>query len=155
MHRHARAAYPDECCGLITGPPPAEDGGEDARLRLFPCRNVQDEMHARDPQAYPRTGRRAFLIDPFEFERILREAEEAGEVLRGIFHSHPDEDAYFSREDRDAALPFGDIPSFPHAAHIVMSVRAGAVCGQKVFLWDAGRKDFVARDLEVAGETGG
>ncbi len=149
MHAHARGAYPEECCGLIVGP-----AGEDASLRLLPCRNLQNEMHAKDPQAYPRTARRAFLIDPFEFERILKEAEEAGESLRGIFHSHPDEEAYFSKEDEAAAVPFGDVPSFPDAEHVVMSVREGVVRGQKVFAWDAGRKAFVESALEIYGEAG-
>ena len=153
MHRHARAAYPDECCGLIVGPAPAE-GNHEERLSLLPCKNVQNEMHERDPEIYPRTARRAFLIDPFEFERIVKRAEEAGEVVRGIFHSHPDEDAYFSREDVDAAVPFGDIPAFPDAAHVVMSVREGAVLGQKVYSWDAAQKRFIESELEIFGETG-
>lgn len=153
MGGHARAAYPDECCGVIVGPPAGESNGDPRRLRVHLLRNLQNEMHAKDPGSYPRTARRAFLIDPFALERILREARERGEVLRAIFHSHPDEDAYFSREDRDAAVPFGDVPSYPEAAHIVMSVREGQVRGAKVFRWDAGAKDFVAGDLEVAERT--
>lgn len=151
MHRHAREAYPDECCGLILGAPRAEEG---VGFRLLPCRNVQNEMHERDPEAYPRTARRAFLIDPFEFERVLKGAREAGEVVRGIFHSHPDEDAYFSREDEAAALPFGDCPSFPEAEHVVMSVREGVVRGQKVFAWDEERKGFLESELQIAEEAG-
>lgn len=142
MSVHLRAAYPDEGCGLIVGPPPggAADGVE--RMRLIPCRNMQNEMHARDPESYPRTARRAFLIDPFEMERILQKAKKGGEVLRGIFHSHPDEDAYFSQEDKDAAVPFGDIPSFPEVEHIVVSVRKGEVREGKSFFWDPDQKDF-------------
>ena len=153
MRRHAREAYPDECCGLILGPPRAEGEKEEA-LALLPCRNVQNEMHEKDPEIYPRTARRAFLIDPFEFERIVKKAEEAGEVVRGIFHSHPDEDAYFSQEDMDAAVPFGDIPAFPDAEHIVMSVRDGVVLGQKVFSWEAEEKFFVESELEILEEAG-
>ncbi len=147
MCDHAKAAYPDECCGVILGPP--EGGG----LRLIPCRNIQDEMHARDPEAYPRTARRAYLIDPFEFERVLGEARERGEVLRGIFHSHPEEDAYFSQEDREAAVPFGDIPSFPLAEHVVMSVRDREVRDFKVFRWGKEEKDFLPGDFEVEEEA--
>ncbi len=153
MHRHARETYPDECCGLIIGPPSAK-GHKTEALQLLPCRNVQNEMHAKDPEFYPRTARRAFLIDPFEFERIVRRAEEAGEVVRGIFHSHPDEDAYFSQEDEDAAVPFGDIPAFPDAEHIVMSVREGVVLGQKVYSWNAGQKTFIESELEIYEEAG-
>ncbi|MYA98001.1 MAG: M67 family metallopeptidase [Nitrospinae bacterium] len=153
MHRHARGAYPDECCGLIIGPPRTE-GEREETLALLPCKNVQNEMHEKDPEFYPRTARRAFLIDPFEFERIVRRAEEAGEVVRGIFHSHPDEDAYFSQEDVDAAVPFGDIPAFPDAEHVVMSVREGEVLGQKVYSWDAEQKTFIENDLVILEEAG-
>ncbi|MBI4251566.1 MAG: Mov34/MPN/PAD-1 family protein [Candidatus Tectomicrobia bacterium] len=153
MQGHARAAYPEECCGVIVGPPPGEANGDPRRLRLHLLRNLQDEMHARDPGSYPRTARRAFLVDPFELERILREARARGEVLRGIFHSHPDEDAYFSPEDRDAAVPFGDVPSYPEAVHIVMSVREGQVRGAKVFRWDRASQDFLAGDLDVVDRT--
>ncbi len=152
MYAHARDAYPDECCGVILGPPPSDVGHD--KLRLHPLRNVQNEFHERDPESYPRTARRAYLIEPFEFERILREAREKGEVLRGIFHSHPDEDAYFSQEDKDAAVPFGDVPSFPDAEHIVMSVCGGEVRGYKVFRWEREAKDFIEAELVVAAESG-
>ena len=134
--------------------PPACAEDKEETFALSPCKNVQNEMHEKDPEIYPRTARRAFLIDPFEFERIVRRAEEAGEAVRGIFHSHPDEDAYFSQEDVDAAVPFGDIPAFPDAEHVVMSVREGVVLGQKVYFWDAEQKTFVESDLEIFEEAG-
>ncbi|MDP7369802.1 MAG: M67 family metallopeptidase [Nitrospinota bacterium] len=157
MSRHAEDAYPEECCGLILGPPAGPPSNEAARngreeVRLFPVRNVQNEYHERDPETYTRTARRAYLIDPFEFERILGEAKESGEVLRGIFHSHPDEDAYFSQEDKDVAVPFGDIPSFPDAEHVVMSVRERRVRDFKVFRWSTEEKDFAGGELAVDGE---
>jgi adenylyltransferase/sulfurtransferase len=150
MYAHAKAAYPEECCGVIVGPPPADlDRNGHEEMRLLPLRNVQNEYHERDPESYPRTARRAYLIDPFEMERILQEARENGEVLRGIFHSHPDEGAYFSQEDKDAAVPFGDVPSFPDAKHIVLSVRDQEVQGYKVFRWAAETKDFIEGDLFI------
>ena len=118
-------------------------------MSVFPVRNVQNEYHKRDPKTYTCTARRAFLIDPFEFERILQKAKRKNEVLRGIFHSHPDEEAYFSREDKNAAVPFGDIPSFPEAEHIVMSVRDRQVVDSKVFLWSAADKDFFEGEFVV------
>ena len=75
-------------------------------------------------------------------------------MIRGIFHSHPDEDAYFSQEDMDAAVPFGDIPAFPDAEHIVMSVRGGEVLRQKVFSWEAEGIFFVESELEIPEEAG-
>lgn len=152
MNAHLRAAYPDEGCGLIVGPAPRSVADGADRMRLIPCRNMQNEMHARDPESYPRTARRAFLIDPFEMERILREAKAAGEVLRGIFHSHPDEDSYFSQEDKAAAVPFGDVPSFPDVEHIVVSVREGEVRESKAFHWDQEKKDFAEGRVSILEE---
>ena len=54
----------------------------------------------------------------------------------------------------DAAVPFGDIPAFPDAGHVVMSVREGVVLGQKVYYWDAEQKTFVESDLEIFEEAG-
>ena len=93
-------------------------------------------------------------VDTALVRRFVRRAEEAGEVVRRIFHSHPDEDAYFSQEDVDAAVPFGDIPAFPDAGHVVMSVREGVVLGQKVYYWDAEQRTFVESDLEIFEEAG-
>ena len=53
----------------------------------------------------------------------------------------------------DAAVPFGDIPAFPDAEHVVMSVREGVVLGQKVYSWDAEQKTFIENDLEILEET--
>ncbi len=48
MYAHARDAYPDECCGVIFGSPPAGPGQD--KLRLHPLQNVQNEFHERDPE---------------------------------------------------------------------------------------------------------
>lgn len=149
MYAHAKEAYPNECCGLIVGPRLANEGAGRNGLRLLLCQNIQDEMHKRDPESYPRSARKAFFIDPVEFAHIVREADERKEVIRGIFHSHPDEEAYFSQEDKDAAVPFGDLPSFPDAEHIVISVRDGEIKGYKVFLWDREKKEFLPAESEL------
>ncbi|MED5578479.1 MAG: M67 family metallopeptidase [Nitrospinota bacterium] len=143
---HAESNYPDECCGLIVGPK-----GEDSDLGDFEiilCRNIQNDMHKLDPETYPRTARTAFLIEPKEFLRIDNSAKE-GKVLKAIFHSHPDEESYFSDEDKRAAVPFGDIPTFPDANHVVISIRQNEVKETKVFAWDQGKKNFVQRVFNV------
>ena len=137
---HAESNYPDECCGLIVGPVGEDFDLDDFEIIL--CRNIQNDMHKLDPETYPRTARTAFLIEPKEFLRIDNSAKE-GKVLKAIFHSHPDEESYFSDEDKRAALPFGDIPTFPDADHVVISIRQNEVKETKVFTWDQGKKDFV------------
>ncbi len=78
---HARADAPNECCGLI--------GGRDDT---------------------PVSTRRAenLFASPTRFEvgdlpRLLREIEESGEDLLGMYHSHPRSEAYPSQTDVNLA----------------------------------------------------
>ena len=140
ISEHAISSYPDECCGLILGP--KQESYQPSDLEIVLCRNIQNKMHELDPENYPRTERTAFLIEPKEFLRIDNSTKE-GKILIGIFHSHPDEDSYFSDEDKSAAVPFGDIPTFPDAEHIVVSVFENEIREIKVFAWDEKKKDFI------------
>ena len=143
---HAISHYPDECCGLILGP--NKESYETDDLEIVLCRNIQNEMHELDPENYPRTARTAFLIEPKEFLRIDSSTKE-GRILIGIFHSHPDEDSYFSDEDKNAAVPFGDIPTFPDAEHVVISVYENVIKETKVFAWDKNEKGFVEGIFDI------
>ncbi len=140
VRAHAEAEYPAECCGvlLIRGGPRAE------RL-LLPCRNIQDELHARDPARHPRDSRTAYFIDPKELLAIgRREAEGYGVAI--IYHSHIDADAYFSPTDKHNALIDGE-PTYPEAAYVVLSVMQGKSVDQKAFVWDPRARDFVPHAL--------
>lgn len=140
MVAHACATYPEECCGLVT-----ERDGLQEVVRVT---NVQNEMHARDPEQYPRTASTAYLMGSEAAPVLLR--VDRGELrLRAIYHSHPEHDAYFSAEDRRQALGGWDEPTYADAAWIVFSVRDRAVRGQKTFVWDAAAADFVEVRLEV------
>jgi proteasome lid subunit RPN8/RPN11 len=147
MAAHARAAYPDECCGLLTAPA----GRPREILAAHPCRNLQNDYHARFPDEYPRDARTAYLLDYRDLERVAGEAETRGERLVGIFHSHIDVGAYFSAEDERVALMGGDTPAFPEFTHIVLDTRAGGVHGGKAFRWDEAARAFVETLLEVVG----
>jgi proteasome lid subunit RPN8/RPN11 len=138
---HAIAAYPEECCGLILS-----RGGDDEVRR---CRNVQNQLHALDPQSYPRDARTAFAMDFREVEAILADASRTGATLKAFYHSHPEHDAYFSQEDRAFAAPFGE-PTFPDSAHIVVSVYARAVRQIRAYAWQSERQDFVEIPLARA-----
>ena len=132
----AVAEYPAECCGvvLVRGDAPAD------RL-LLPCRNMQDELHAKDPARYPRDARTAYYIDPRDLLAIgRREAE--GYRVATIYHSHIDVGAYFSETDRKNALVDGQ-PAYPEAAYVVMSVVERKLVDVNAFAWDAARADFV------------
>ena len=129
IYAQARSAYPNECCGLVVE--------RDDTLVRVPCRNLQDEMHARDPERFPRTARTAYFIDP----RVIVAHED---TLRCIYHSHPDHGAYFSDEDQAAAAPFGE-PSYPGVSYLVVSVMRGDVAAASLFVWDATEGRYVER----------
>ncbi len=123
----ARAEYPNECCGLLVE--------LDGRLHQVACRNLQDEMHARDPERFPRTARTAYFIEP----RVI---VDNAEQMRCIYHSHPDHGAYFSDEDQLVAAPFGE-PSYPGVCYLVVSVQDGEVADRRLYVWDEGTGRFV------------
>jgi proteasome lid subunit RPN8/RPN11 len=134
LHAHARATYPEECCGMII-----ERGG---REEVAPVTNIQNELHAQDPQQYPRTAAIAYTMGR-EAAPILMGAERGDLSLRAIYHSHPEHDAYFSAEDRKQAMGGWDEPNYPQAAQIVISVRDGEVRATKAFAWDEAVRDYV------------
>ncbi|HWO41909.1 MAG TPA: M67 family metallopeptidase [Candidatus Eisenbacteria bacterium] len=137
--RHAEEAFPEECCGIIVS-----DGASD---QVRPLKNIQNLLHALDPETYPRTAAIAYAMDPQELERTINEAERQGSRLVAFYHSHPQHEAYFSEEDKAFASPFGE-PTFPGAAQLVISVYDRRVKRLAAFLWSEQAKDFVEIPLE-------
>ena len=141
VRAQAEAEYPAECCGvlLIRGDAPGD------RL-LLPCRNIQEELHAKDPVRHPRDSRTAYFIDPKDLLAIGRR-ETQGYAVAVIYHSHVDAGAYFSPTDQRNALVNGE-PAYPHALYVVLSVTAGKAVDAQAFAWDPSALDFVRRDAE-------
>jgi adenylyltransferase/sulfurtransferase len=142
LREHARAEYPRESCGVILA-----RGQERQVLR---CRNIQDELHARDPERHPRDARTAYYIDPRDLLRVGR-LESEGFAVAVIYHSHVDVGAYFSETDRRQALMEGE-PSYPKTVYLVTSVR-GTAAGPQVeataaFAWDQVARDFAPVELQ-------
>ena len=134
ISRHAREAFPDECCGVILST------GDSDRVQAL--ENIQNRLHALDPQTYPRTAAIAYAMDPLELESVLAQAQASGHKLKAFYHSHPDHDAYFSDEDKAFARPFGE-PTYPDAAQIVISIYNRAVKVIRAFAWSGDKNDFV------------
>jgi proteasome lid subunit RPN8/RPN11 len=134
ISQHARNAFPEECCGVIVS-----DGATDQARRLS---NIQNKLHALDPQTYPRTAAIAYAMDPKELERVMGDAEATGAKLKAFYHSHPNHDAYFSEEDKAFACPFGE-PNFPGVAQVVVSVYDRAVKRICAYAWSDSAADFV------------
>lgn len=142
IFEQAKHEYPGECCGILTT---MAGGGVST---VHPCRNIQDELHAQDPEQYPRQSPTAYFIDSGELFRIISGAEKAGGGVSGFYHSHVDCDAYFSQEDKDRAMAW-DEPAYPDAVYLVVSVYGDEPRGYKAFAWDEGHADFVEVDITV------
>jgi len=141
IERQAVAEYPNECCGVILV--------RGAERRHLPCRNVQDQMHARDPVTFPRTARNAYYMDPLDALRLNRLVDE-GFAFAVIYHSHPNAGAYFSETDRSQALIKGE-PAYPGAVYVVVSVVGRAAKAFAAYRWNAERRVFERAD---AGDLG-
>ena len=127
---HAVASYPEECCGIII-----ERGGCEEVVRVT---NVQNQRHAAGQS--DRDARTAYSMGA-EAAPVLIGHDRGELVIRAIYHSHPEHDAYFSAEDRKQATVW-DEPSYPDAGQIVISVYDGAVLAMKAFAWDPAARDF-------------
>jgi proteasome lid subunit RPN8/RPN11 len=96
----ARAAYPNEGCGLILGDAAAATGGQ--ALRFEATRNA-----AASPYRYE--------IHPDDLYRLSVAADEADEVFWGIVHSHTHTQAVPSPTDIGLAF-------YPDALYILVSL---------------------------------
>lgn len=99
---HLRKDYPREGCGILLG----RDGDPRVVVEAWPCRN-----------AYEGDRPDRFQLDPLEQLAAERYARGAGLDVVGFFHSHPDEDSYFSRTDLEH--------SWPWYSNVVVSLRGG------------------------------
>lgn len=103
MVAHARAAYPRECCGAMLGV--EADGGRHVR-EARPMRN-----------AFEGAQEDTYQLDPAEQLQVEKEARAKGMSVMGIFHSHPDCDAYFSKRDLENSCPW--------YSFVVLSIKNG------------------------------
>lgn len=134
ISRHAQAAFPDECCGVVLS-----KGDTEQVKRL---ENIQNKLHELDPETYPRTAVIAYAMDPRELESVIDNAARDGAKLKAFYHSHPEHEAYFSEEDKAFASPFGE-PTFPNAAQIVVSIYNREVKCLAGFVWSNDQNDFI------------
>lgn len=125
VYAHAREATPEECCGLLLG-------NERCRYRsAVRCRNDMTRHHQRDPRAFPRDAREAFYMSERDYLAALQDADERGERVTAVYHSHVECGAYFSELDQEYASQ--PLYPFPKADHLVVAVVAEKVVDQALF----------------------
>lgn len=137
VFQHARECYPEECCGLLTG------AGPESPVRVIRCSNVQSMRVARGESDLDAS--RAFWIDEQELLNALRGAEQRGERLVVVYHSHVDTAAYLSFTDLEGALGPDGRPLYPGAAQLVVSVQESAVLGAALFEWEESSRRYRGR----------
>ena len=138
---HALETLPEECCGLIAGSAAERFG------HVIRCRNDMTSLHHRDPDTYPRDGRRAFYMNEHDYLRAQERADAAGEQVTAVYHSHVGVGAYLSELDLEYAEH--ELFPFPRAAHIVLAVYERKVGSLGLFERDPGI-GFVGRALVPA-----
>ena len=131
--------YPSESCGVVLV--------RGAERRLLRCRNAQDDLHAKDPDRYPRDARTAYYIDPRDLLRIGG-LERQGFTVAVIYHSHVDAGAYFSETDRRNAMVDG-VPAYPQTTYVVVSVAGGRATDVRAHRFSSAANDFVEVPLDV------
>ncbi len=142
MLQEAEACYPFEACGLILGKVTDERKAHE----FVALKNMQNEVHAKDPQRYPRDAKTAYTIDSFELAEVEKEAKQRDLKILGIFHSHPEHGVYFSAEDKEMAAPWGE-PLFPDISYVVVSVYGQKAKNASEFYWDSAKKDFLEKKI--------
>ncbi|HLJ14214.1 MAG TPA: M67 family metallopeptidase [Bryobacteraceae bacterium] len=103
MVRHAEAKYPNECCGAMLGS--IENGH-----KIVTSAVAMENAHP-GPQAA------RYELRPEDLLEADRQAREQSLDLIGIFHSHPDCDAYFSETDLKNSCPW--------YSFVVLSIKDG------------------------------
>jgi proteasome lid subunit RPN8/RPN11 len=103
MVSHARATYPNECCGAMLG---STDGDQKLVRVALPLQNAFAGAQAARYELRPE--------DLLAADRAARDREMD---LIGIYHSHPDCNAYFSQTDLRNSCPW--------YSFVVLSIQKG------------------------------
>jgi len=129
IERHARSAYPEECCGILVGV-----SGSPTRI----C-SARPTGNRRVVRAHDR-----YEIDPREILRADRAAEGDGREIVGFYHSHPDHPARPSATDREFA--------WPGYVYLIISVHGPNETAVGVWSFDEGGQRFRERALDIRAE---
>jgi proteasome lid subunit RPN8/RPN11 len=102
MVAHARESYPNECCGAMLG---VNDGHKSVNVAMRLENAFEGAQGAR------------YELRPEDLLAADKAARERHMDLIGIYHSHPDCDAYFSKTDLQNSCPW--------YSFVVLSIQKG------------------------------
>jgi proteasome lid subunit RPN8/RPN11 len=121
MLTHAEAIYPKECCGVLLG-------SEQQVQEAVPLPNV-----------YTGSQEDFFVMDPKDLIRADDGARKKGLEILGIFHSHPDCDAYFSKRDLEHSCSW--------FSYVVLSIKQGRFDHANSYRPDDDQKEAIKEEL--------
>jgi proteasome lid subunit RPN8/RPN11 len=125
MVSHAQSTFPDECCGVMLG----RVAGS--------TKHVTKAIALENAYKGEQTDR--YEIRPEDLLDADKKARHHGLELIGIFHSHPDCDAYFSKTDLENSCPW--------YSFVVLSVKSGKFDHANSFLPNADLTDAEKEEL--------
>ncbi len=126
MVSHAQATYPNECCGAMLG---TVDGD---------IKTVKVGVAIEN--AFTGVQHERYELRPEDLLKADREARSRGMDLIGIFHSHPDCDAYFSETDLKNSCPW--------YSFVVLSIYKGQFHHANSFLPNAEQTEAPKEELK-------
>jgi proteasome lid subunit RPN8/RPN11 len=125
MVSHAQEAYPNECCGAMLG---SLDGDRKLVREALPLENAFEGAQAT-----------RYELRPADLLAADKAARERHMDLIGIYHSHPDCDAYFSRTDLQNSCPW--------YSFVVLSVQKGLFHHANSWLPNVDQTDAAKEEL--------
>jgi proteasome lid subunit RPN8/RPN11 len=125
MVAHARETYPNECCGAMLGH--LDDGSKIVRVAM-PLEN-----------AFAGAKAARYELRPEDLLAADRAARERSLDLIGIYHSHPDCDAYFSTTDLKNSCPW--------YSFVVLSIHKGEFDHANSWLPNADQTEAAKEEL--------
>ncbi len=128
IHRHAKESYPNECCGILVG----RTRGEKRVESVFETENVE-----------VRRGRDRYVIDPRDFLRVDKIAEDQGLDIIGFYHSHPGYSCVPSSTDQELA--------WQGYMYLIVSLQEGKNAEFKCWVLDETGKKWIEEKILAAG----
>jgi proteasome lid subunit RPN8/RPN11 len=125
MVAHARETYPNECCGAMLG---STDGEQKAVRIAIRLRNAFEGAQAA-----------RYELRPEDLLAADKAARERKMDLVGIYHSHPDCDAYFSKTDLQNSCPW--------YSFVVLSIQKGEFHHANSWLPNVDQTDAAKEEL--------
>ena len=127
MVAHARETYPNECCGAMLGT--VDDD----------TKTVREAMRLRN--AFEGAQAARYELRPEDLLAADKAARERKMDLIGIYHSHPDCDAYFSQTDLKNSCPW--------YSFVVLSIQQGEFHHANSWLPNFDQTEAAKEDLSL------